>query len=141
MHSFCLLAAQLPDPRSNWAPVALLLIMGIGFAITNIAASIILGPSRTGKVKESTYESGMVPFGDTRKRFNVRFYILAMIFLVIDVDIIFFYPWATIFPAYTMSAIVPAWQKNLLLIEMFIFVGLLAVAYVYAWGKGVFRWD
>lgn len=99
MQSLCLLASQLPDPRSNWAPVALLLIMGIGFAVTNILASIVIGPSRTGKVKESTYESGMVPFGDTHKRFNVRFYVLAMIFLVIDVDVIFFYPWATIFPA------------------------------------------
>lgn len=136
-----ILAAQLPDPRSNWAPVGLLLVMAIGFAVVNIIASIVIGPSRTGKVKESTYESGMVPIGDTHKRFNVRFYILAMIFLVIDVDIIFFYPWATIFPHYVMSASVPDWQKNLLLVEIFIFVALLLVAYIYAWGKGVFKWD
>ena len=141
MHALSLLAWQLPDPRSNWAAVLLLLVMGIGFAVTNVIASIIIGPSRQGAVKSQTYESGMVPVGDTRRRFNVRFYILAMIFLVIDVDIIFFYPWATIFPQYTMSAAVPMWQKNLLLIEMLIFVGLLVVAYVYAWGKGIFRWD
>jgi NADH-quinone oxidoreductase subunit A len=141
MQALSLLAWQLPDPRSNWAPVLLLLIMGIGFAVTNVIASIIIGPSRQGSIKSQTYESGMVPVGDTRKRFNVRFYILAMIFLVIDVDIIFFYPWATIFPQYTLSAAVEPWQKNLLLIEMLIFVGLLVVAYVYAWGKGIFRWD
>lgn len=141
MHALSLLAWQLPDPRSNWAAVGLLLIMGIGFAVTNVAASIIIGPSRQGAIKSQTYESGMVPVGDTRRRFNVRFYILAMIFLVIDVDIIFFYPWATIFPQYSQSAAVPMWQKHLLLIEMFIFVGLLVVAYVYAWGKGIFRWD
>ena len=82
---------------SAWAPVVLLTLIAIGFAVANLALSIIVGPGRTGQVKESTYESGMVPFGDARRRFNVRFYIVAMIFLVFDVDIIFFYPWATIF--------------------------------------------
>src|SRR3954463_3117623 len=88
---------QLPRPESSWAPVLLLLVIAIGFAVGNVVLSILIGPRRTGSVKEGTYESGMVPIGDTRRRFNVRFYIVAMIFLVIDVDIIFFYPWATIF--------------------------------------------
>jgi NADH-quinone oxidoreductase subunit A len=78
----------------------------------------------------------MVPVGDTHRRFNVRFYIVAMIFLVFDVDIIFMYPWATIFTSYVNTAI-----GGLLLVEMLIFVGLLVLAYLYAWGKGVFRWD
>src|SRR4051812_19538701 len=82
---------------SSWAPVVLLLLIGIGFAVGNVIASGIIGPRRTGPGKSQTYESGMVPIGDTRRRFNVRFYIVAMIFLVIDVDIIFFYPWASIF--------------------------------------------
>jgi NADH-quinone oxidoreductase subunit A len=92
-----LLAVQLADPRIAWAPIVLLIIIALGFAVTNVVVSILIGPKRSGKVKETTYESGMVPIGDTRRRFNVRFYIVAMIFLVIDVDIIFFYPWATIF--------------------------------------------
>jgi len=132
------LAYQAPDPRSNWAPVLLLLIIGIGFAVGNVILSVIIGPSRTGKVKESTYESGMVPFGDTHKRFNVRFYIVAMIFLVVDVDIIFFYPFCTIFAPYVARA---HEQSGLMLVELLIFVGSLLLAYVYAWGKGVFRWD
>src|SRR5580692_10068861 len=82
---------------STWAPVVLLILVGVGFTVVNLILSILVGPGRTGKVKESTYESGMVPFGDARKKFNVRFYIVAMIFLVFDVDIIFFYPWATIY--------------------------------------------
>src|ERR1700712_5740728 len=84
------------DPRSSWAPIVLMII-GIGFAAGNIMLSLFIGPSRTGPGKEVTYESGMVPIGDARRRFNVRFYIVAMIFLVFDVDIIFLYPWATIF--------------------------------------------
>ena len=86
------------DPRSSWLPVVLLIVIGIGFAAGNIILSIILGPRRTGPGKAITYESGMVPIGDTRKRFNVRFYLVAMIFLVFDVEIVFFYPWATVFP-------------------------------------------
>jgi NADH-quinone oxidoreductase subunit A len=136
--AFSMLAYQMPDPRSSWGPVLLLLIIGIGFAVGNVVLSVLIGPRRTGAVKESTYESGMVPFGDTHKRFNVRFYIVAMIFLVIDVDIIFFYPFATIFAQYVKSDHALA---GIMLIEVVIFVVLLLLAYVYAWGKGVFRWD
>ena len=121
-----------------WAPVVLLIVIGVGFAVSNVALSILLGPSRTGPGKETTYESGMVPFGDAHKRFNVRFYIVAMIFLVIDVDIIFFYPFATIFAPYVRAEHA---QSGVMLIELIIFVLLLLLAYVYAWGKGVFRWD
>jgi NADH:ubiquinone oxidoreductase subunit 3 (subunit A) len=87
-----------PDAPSAWAPVVLLILIGAGFAIGNVVLSTIIGPSRTGPGKEETYESGMIPVGDTRQRFNVRFYIVAMIFLVFDVEIVFFYPWASIFP-------------------------------------------
>jgi NADH-quinone oxidoreductase subunit A len=133
------LAQALNEPRHAWAPVVLLLVIGIGFAIGNVVLSSIIGPSRTGPGKETTYESGMMPIGDTHRRFNVRFYIVAMIFLVIDVDIIFFYPWATIFAPVVRTGM--SQQGAALLISLLIFVALLLVAYAYAWGKGVFRWD
>ena len=143
--SLTLLAQATPggDPRVSWAPVVLLLVIGIGFALGNLVLSLVIGPSRTGAVKESTYESGMVPVGDARRRFNVRFYVVAMIFLVIDVDIVFMYPWATIFADAARSG-ETSFGSNLgalLLLEMGVFVFLLLVAYLYAWGKGVFRWD
>jgi len=141
--SFLAQAASPNEPRNAWAPVLLLLIIGIGFAVTNIMVSIMVGPGRTGPGKETTYESGMVPIGSAHQRFNVRFYIVAMIFLVFDVDIIFMYPWATIF---TPEVRTPTTSGGvdfgaLLLIEMGVFVLLLLVAYLYAWGKGVFKWD
>jgi NADH-quinone oxidoreductase subunit A len=126
------------DPRYGWLPVLLLLVIGIGFAIGNIVLSIVVGPSRTGPGKEETYESGMTPIGDTRKRFNVRFYVVAMIFLVFDVDIIFFYPLCSIFP---QTALADHRLAGLLLVDIIIFIAILLVAYIYAWGKGVFRWD
>jgi NADH-quinone oxidoreductase subunit A len=132
------------NPAPNWAPVVLLLLIAIGFAVVNILASIIVGPSRTGPGKEETYESGMVPIGDTRKRFNVRFYIVAMIFLVIDVEIVFFYPFATIFARYVKRDALqsggPA-HSLAMLVAIILFVAILLLAYVYAWGKGVFKWD
>ena len=133
-----LLASQLPPMQSSWLPVLILLIMAIGFAVTNIIISLWVGPKKTGPGKEATYESGMVPIGDTRRRFNVRFYVVAMIFLVFDVEIVFFYPWATVFPETVTrdSAL-----GGLMLVEMLLFVAILLVAYVYAWGKGVFKWD
>src|SRR6202034_1104902 len=134
-----LLADVAGNAPSAWAPVVLMILIGVGFGAGNLILSHIIGPRRQGPGKEETYESGMVPIGDARKRFNVRFYIVAMIFLVFDVEIVFFYPWATIF----------AWHVKygtsndglILLMEMITFVVILLVAYFYAWGKGVFRWD
>ncbi|MBA3754138.1 MAG: NADH-quinone oxidoreductase subunit A [Nitrospira sp.] len=133
-------SAPIGSPPSQWLPVVLLILIGAGFAVGNVVASGIIGPRRQGAVKSSTYESGMVPVGDTRRRFNVRFYIVAMIFLVIDVEIVFFYPWATIFPRYATTPTLQS-QSGVLLLEIIVFVAILLVAYIYAWGKGVFRWD
>ena len=142
--TFPTLAQQGPDPRAGWAPVLLLVVIAVGFTVANIALSVIIGPSRTGKGKETTYESGMMPIGDTRQRFNVRFYIVAMVFLVFDVEIVFMYPWATVFAPASQAGLGSANGIDLgalLLVEMVIFVGILLLAYIYAWGKGVFRWD
>jgi NADH-quinone oxidoreductase subunit A len=131
-----------PSARMAWAPVVLLLVIALGFTVANVVLSILVGPSRSGPGKESTYESGMVPFGDAKQRFNVRFYIVAMIFLVFDVEIVFMYPWATIFAPANQAGKIGGFDFGLfLLVEMFIFVAILLLAYIYAWGKGVFRWD
>jgi NADH-quinone oxidoreductase subunit A len=137
------LAQDTAGPRMAWAPVVLLLVIAIGFTVANLALSLLIGPSRSGPGKETTYESGMMPVGDTHQRFNVRFYIVAMIFLVFDVEIVFMYPWATIFaPASQAGTTAGGFDFGaFLLIEMIIFVAILLLAYVYAWGKGVFRWD
>ena len=130
--------AQQSDPRVAWLPVVLLIIIAIGFAVGNVVLSIWIGPKRTGPGKGTSYESGMVPTGDARQRFNVRFYLVAMIFLVFDVEIVFFYPWATIFPEAVANQLS---YSGLLLVSMLVFTAILLVAYFYAWGKGVFRWD
>jgi NADH-quinone oxidoreductase subunit A len=97
----------------------------------------VLGPKRQGRVKSQSYESGMNPIGTARKRFNVRFYLIAMVFLVFDVEIVFLYPWATTFPN-----IAPMSSEGLIWLgRIFFFLFTTVVAYVYGYRKGVFQFD
>ena len=120
-----------------YIPIGFLLLMAIFFGVANLIATHLLGPVLRGPTKESVYESGMNPFGTARQRFNIRFYILAMTFLVFDVEIIFLYPWAV-----TYTKLPPASPEAMLYLgRILFFIGTSIIAYVYAWRKGVFRWD
>ena len=120
-----------------YIPIGVLLVMALIFGVVNLIGTSILGPTRRGDVKESAYESGMNPFGTARKRFNVRFYVLAMTFLVFDVEIIFLYPWAV-----TFSKLEPGSSESFLFFgRVMFFIATSVIAYIYAWRKGVFRWD
>ena len=128
-----MLGNQLP----LYLPIVILIVMAIIFGAVNILGSHLLGPKRSGDEKMSTYESGMNPIGTARRRFNVRFYILAMTFLVFDVEIIFLYPWAVDFAQLEPGS--P--EAGLFLGRILFFLLMSVIAYVYAWKKGVFRWD
>lgn len=122
---------------STYIPVGLLVVMALIFAGANLLMTHVLGPRRKGPAKDIPYESGMNPIGTARKRFNVRFYILAMTFLVFDVEIIFLYPWAV-----TFAKLQPASPEAALFLgRVMFFLATSVVAYIYAWRKGVFRWD
>ncbi len=111
--------------------------MAISFGVANVVLSYLIGPRRRGRNKGQTYESGMNPIGTARKQFNVRFYLIAMVFLVFDVEIVFLYPWATTFPnieARTTQALV--WLGRI-----FFFLLTTVVAYLYGYRKGVFKFD
>ncbi len=121
----------------SYAPVLLLILMAITFAVANIVLTKLLGPSREGALKSTTYESGMNPVGTARKRFNVRFYLIAMVFLVFDIEIIFLYPWGVTFPNLAMSA--P--ESAVWLGRIGFFLLTTVVAYIYGYRKGVFAFD
>ena len=120
----------LADSQFNaYAAVGVLIIMAVIFGVVNVLGSTLLGPRRQTEVKGITYESGMNPIGDARRRFNVRFYIVAMTFLLFDVEIVFLYPWATTFPSLggeTGSALSPVF-----LLRMLFFVLTSVIAFVY----------
>ena len=120
-----------------YLPVGVIILMATAFIIVNIVATMIIGPKADGAVKGLAYESGMDPIGSARKKFNVRFYILAMTFLVFDVEIIFLYPWAV-----TYTKLEPGSAESALFLgRILFFIATSIVAYVYAWKKGVFRFD
>ena len=103
----------------------------------NIVLSSILGPRAAGAIKGLTYEAGMDPIGTTRKRFNVRFYMMAVTFLLFDIEIIFLYPWALSFSQLEPGSA----DASLYLGRILFFLATSAIAYVYAWKKGVFKCD
>lgn len=122
---------------SAYLPVFVILMMAITFAVANLAGTFLLGPSRQGTRKGTTYESGMNPVGTARKRFNVRFYLIAMVFLVFDVEIIFLYPWAATFTHLQVGS--P--EAGMWLGRILFFLLTTVVAYLYGYRKGVFRFD
>lgn len=139
------LAQSAGDTRYGWLPIALLLIIGIGFAIGNVAISIWIGPKRTGPGKETTYESGMRPIGDTRRRFNVRFYLVAILFVAFDVEIVVLYPWASTFAQAVLAGgetgSANAHLGGIMLVGMLFFTLLILVGYAYDIGKGVLKFE
>ena len=139
------LAQTARDPRYGWLPVALLLVIGVGFAVTNILVSIWLGPKNTGPGKETTYESGMAPIGDTRSRFNVRFYLVAILFVAFDVEIVVLYPWASTFAQSVFAGgadgTANAGLGTIMLVGMLFFTTLILIGYCYDIGKGVLKFE
>jgi NADH-quinone oxidoreductase subunit A len=125
------------DNFNHYGPIGILLLMALLFGVGNVIVSTILGPRRQGKIKGMAYESGVNPFGDTRRRFNVRFYIVAMTFLIFDVEIVFLYPWAIVF-----RNLNPEYELRLLFLgRVLFFILTTVVAFLYAWRRGVFRYD
>ncbi len=110
----------------------------VGFAATNLILTHLIGPKKKTAVKQMPYESGMDPVGDARQPFDVKFYLVAILFLVFDVELLFLYPWSV--SAYLGTGGVPLALRSTVFGVMLVFMGTLAIAYVYAWRKGVFRW-
>ena len=109
----------------------------VGFVATNLILAYVASPHKKSVVKEMPYESGMDPIGDARQPFDVKFYVVAILFLVFDVELLFLYPWAV--TAYTSTGL-PQELRGTVFVVMLSFIATLVIAYVYAWRKGVFRW-
>ena len=128
-------------------PILLFVLCAGLLAVGLLAVGTLLGPKRNTAVKEMPYESGMDPIHDTRRRFDVRFHLVAVAFLLFDVELLFLYPWAVASRnpdglKYVASvATEPAGFSRLLVFgEVMVFMALLALGLVYVWRKGVFRW-
>jgi NADH-quinone oxidoreductase subunit A len=118
----------------EYLPVGLQIIVAVGFAASALLVSVLLGKTgRRSRTKDSAYECGMVPQGEVQPRFSVRFYLIAMLFILFDLEIVFMYPWAVVYREMIQHSSVIFWS-------MLSFVSILMVGYVYALRKGVLDW-
>ena len=115
----------------NYIPLVLMLLFAIVFGAVMSRASEWFGPKNPNPEKLSTYESGMEPVGTARERFSVKFYLVAMLFIIFDIEVVFLYSWAVVFKQLGFFAF----------IEMFIFIAILFLGYFYIVRKGALRWD
>lgn len=124
----------------SFQPILIYLVVLIGFAVTNLILAHVIGPGKRTAVKNMPYESGMNPIGDTRQHFDVKFYLVAVLFLVFDVELLFMYPWAvTAYAPVEEGGMIPGLRGPIFGV-MLVFMATLVIAYLYAWRKGVFKW-
>jgi NADH-quinone oxidoreductase subunit A len=116
---------------SEYLPIALLIVLATALAFLVVIIGHVFGPRRPSKFKSMPYESGMTPYGPGTRRMTVRFYLVAVLFILFDIEVIFFLPWAVVFRKLGLFG----------LIEMFVFIMILLVGYVYAWKKGALEWE
>ena len=115
----------------GWLSILIMIALGAGFALTSVLLSSVLGPKKPTPEKEAPYECGMPAVGDARERQSVKFYLVAMIFLLFDIEVAFLYPWAVAFKDLGMAGF----------IQVLSFFALLTTGYVYVWRKGAFDWS
>jgi NADH-quinone oxidoreductase subunit A len=121
----------------DYLPIVLIFVVAAGFAVTNIFISQFIGQRKKTRTKMMPYECGKDPVGSAHERFSVKFYLIAMIFILFDIEVIFLVPWAVVFK--TMAG--PAYGlRNLVYFEMIVFIALLAAGLVYVIKKGAFDW-
>ena len=128
----------MPFRLYDYLPVLLMFVVAGGFAAVNIFISQFIGQRKRTRTKLMPYECGKDPVGNARERFSVKFYLIAMIFILFDIEVIFLVPWAVVFRT---LAVHPTVLRNLVYFEMIIFIVLLLAGYVYVIKKGAFDWS
>jgi NADH-quinone oxidoreductase subunit A len=125
---------------SEFGTIFLFILAAIALIVLMLTLAKIIRPSRPNEEKLTTYESGEDPVGNANIQFNVRFYVVAIVFLLFEVELIFLFPWATVFGQANLIAQTDGLWGWFSLIEMLIFVGMLALGLAYAWSKGYLDW-
>ncbi len=115
----------------EYVAIALLIVLSTLVALIAIGLGYLFGPRKQSEAKSMPYESGMTPYGEGTRRVPIRFYLIAVLFILFDIEVIFFLPWAVVYRQLGLFG----------LIEMFIFIVILLFGYVYAWKKGALEWE
>lgn len=115
----------------GYLPILLFIIIGIGFGVLPLLAGFIIAPHRPYDEKRSSYECGFEPFDDAHSKFDVRYYLVAILFIIFDLEIAFLFPWAIVLDEIGVFG----------LLSMFLFLGILIVGFIYEWKKGALEWE
>ena len=115
----------------TYLPILVLVIIAVAFGLGSVIFSTLIGQKKPSVVKLAPYECGCEPVGTARERFSVKFYLIAMLFILFDIEAVFLYPWSVIFKRLGMFG----------LVEMGVFIAILFVGYVYVWKKGALEWE
>jgi NADH-quinone oxidoreductase subunit A len=119
----------------QFLPILIQVVIAIGFAVSALGISVLLGKAgRRNPTKDSAYECGMLPIGQAQPRFSVKFYLVAMLFILFDIEVVFMYPWAVVYRQHIAE------HGPLIFWSMLSFVGIITVGYVYAVMKGALDW-
>jgi len=121
----------------NYFPVLVFILVGLAFGVAPIVLGRIVAPYRPDSEKQSPYECGFEPFEDARMKFDVRYYLLAILFILFDLEIAFLFPWATILREIAGDETIRLFG----FFEMFVFLGILLVGYIWVWKKGALEWE
>jgi NADH-quinone oxidoreductase subunit A len=121
----------------DYLPILLMFVVAGGFAVGNVLLSQLVGQRKRTRTKLMPYECGKDPVGSARERFSVKFYLIAMIFILFDIEVIFLVPWAAVFKGMATQS---AALRTFVYLEMMVFIGLLFVGYIYVVKKGAFDW-
>jgi NADH-quinone oxidoreductase subunit A len=115
----------------SWVPVLVFLILVVGFGVVSLIMSYMFGVKKPDARKLSPYECGVTPIGTARERFSVKFYLVAMLFLLFDIEAVFLFPWAVVYRDLKLFGF----------FEMLVFIGAILAGYIYAWKKGALEWE
>ena len=121
----------------NYFPILMFVLVGIAVGVLPVAMGFMLAPSRPDPEKLSPYECGFEAFEDARMKFDVRYYLIAILFILFDLEIAFLFPWATVFKDIVAAESIRFFG----FVEMLVFVAVLVIGYVYAWAKGALEWE
>jgi NADH-quinone oxidoreductase subunit A len=120
----------------EYLAIAVMIFVAILVALIAIGLGELFGPRKKSAAKAMPYESGMNPIGEGTRRMPVRFYLIAVLFILFDIEVVFFLPWAVVFRDYVKNGL-----GYFILFEMIVFIVILLVGYVYAWKKGALEWE
>jgi len=115
----------------DYLPILIMILVAAAFAVIALVVPFYLGPRNPTDVKSDTYESGKLPYGDARRQVPVHYYMVAMLFMMFDIEVVFLYPWAVVFKQLKLFG----------LIEMGVFVAILLLGFIFVWKKGALEWD